>query len=187
MESTPLHELTDKERDRIHIAIGRFVVEFQMICFFVRFCYANILKLHHLTDLNLIRVMIDDKNMSESLLIDSLRSACLIAFSDDETRKLVKRMHKIFRQLLEERNRILHGTWLVGEGHIALARGPQASHGFKTARRDTGVEYDHLPVIEELESLVQRASETKKTFQILPFMLGDPSEIRKWQGGGEES
>ena len=138
-----------------------------MTCWQIRFCYLNLLKRHGLTDVSLAGMMVHSKDMSESLLIDSFRSAHLKAFDDDETRSQVNIAHKRFRKLLEERNRIVHGTWWLGEDVIVMADSSK-THGFKTVRRDAGVEYDPLPNLEESNALIGKTKKLRIAFTFFP-------------------
>jgi hypothetical protein len=102
----PVYTLDNEDLARAYSALGEFLVEFQITCWNLRFCYLTLLKRHGLANMALAEVLIHSKDMSESLLIDSFRSAYLNAFKDRETQDQIKKAHKRFRDLLEKRTRL---------------------------------------------------------------------------------
>jgi hypothetical protein len=129
----------------------------------------------------LAEVLIHSKDMSESLLIDSFRSAYLNAFKDKETQDQIKKTHKRFRDLLEKRNQIVHGTWWIGKDVSFMANNKPETYGVKTVRKDTGIECVDLPSVHDLEKLIENVRKLRIAFMTLPTVAGNPEEIRELQ------
>ena len=176
------YEKTDLEP--IYCALGEFVVSFQSVSKQIRFCYLNLMKRCGLERNGPADILLYSKEIPDNVINDAFKAAYCDVFNDEETRREVKAIYKLFKDLIESRNKIIHGYWVIGEHvHVFSEQLPDV-HGHRPVRRGSGVEYDPLPTVAEIKELSQKAWKLRDALVTLPFVAGRPDEIRKLRDAG---
>ncbi len=139
----------------IYSAIGEFVVDFQWVCFLMRFCYLNLFKRCGLQTHLPADVLLYSKELSDNVMNDAFEAAYCGIFQDQETRRTVRAIHKMFKGLIESRNTIVHGYWIIDEGVVVFSDVLPDEHGHRSKRHREGVKHDPLPTVAEIEKLSQ--------------------------------
>ena len=140
--------------------IGRFVVHFEHVCFALRFGITFVFVHQGLRNQSLSRILIDNRFMTGAPLIEAHDAIMTeIGFREDPVQKeVLDQVSKEFHALMEERNKIVHGLWMIGWGR---ADDPDfskiAGHIGRPSKRE-GMRYQELPAsAEEIAQLVERA------------------------------
>ena len=140
--------------------IGRFVVHFEHVCFCLRFGITFVFIDQGLRNQSLSRILIDNRFMTAGPLIEAHDAIMTeIGFRDDPVQKeVLDQVSKEFHALIEERNKVVHGLWMIGWGR---ADDPDiskiAGHIGRPSKRE-GMRYQELPKsAEEIAQLVERA------------------------------
>ena len=140
--------------------IGRFVVHFEHVCFYLRFGITFAFVDQGLRNQSLTRILIDNRSMTAGPLIEAHDAIMTeIGFRDDPVQKeVLDQVSKEFHALIEERNKVVHGLWMIGWGR---SEDPDffkmAGHIGRPSKRE-GMRFQELPTsAEEIAQLVERA------------------------------
>ena len=159
-------ELFEHQTSEQYKQLGKFVVEFEQVCEWLRINIILILQRNGLKNQRLIQILINNQGMTASLLIDAF-DAIMTEIgdrNDPEKKTILDHISKEFRELLSERNKIVHGLWFIG---YAAIDNPDFSKmaGLKgNPSKTKGMNYQHLPeTAQEIEELAKRIENIRLT------------------------
>ena len=158
--------------------IGRFVVHFEHVCFVLRFGITFAFVGQGLSNQRLTRILIDNRFMTAAPLIEAHDAIMTeIGFRDDPVQKeVLDQVSKEFHALMEERNKVVHGLWMIGWGR---ADDPDfskiAGHIGRPSKKE-GMRYQELPKsAEEIAQLVERAQQLGNLVMHIHLFLTEQS------------
>jgi hypothetical protein len=103
----------DEQTEDLYAAIGRFAVEFEHICNYMRIIIGGILCKEGLHNNNVIEILLSDLNAAPlRSLVSSLISET-VTLSESDLR-IVTRILNDVQKMTEKRNEVIHATWYIG-------------------------------------------------------------------------
>ena len=139
--------------------IGRFVVEFEQACSWLRI--GIIFSLHHdgLRTQRLAQILIDNTVMTAAPLIKAYDAIMTeIGVREDPVQKeVLDQVSKEFHALTSERNKVVHGLWFIGYASVDDQDFSKISGIKGNPSKKQGMNFQHLPKrVEEIAKLVER-------------------------------
>ncbi len=159
MDDESRRELFERQTAEQFEQIGRFVVEFEQVCWWLR--AGIIFSLHRdgLKTQSLAQILIDNRFMTAAPLIEAYDAIMTeTGVREDPVQKeVLDQASKEFRTLMSERNKIIHGHWLIGYA-ISEVQDFSMIAGFKgNPSKTQGMSFQHLPTdVEDIKCLVER-------------------------------
>jgi len=156
--------------DEIYRAIGKFVVEFELICYWIRFGITFILHnegLHNqnVTQILLARIGAEELRSSFESLVNELYNL------NDIEKKIFKNAIKRFQDLITDRNNVVHSTWFVGYGN-ENSTDFKTTVGHKPDKNKSGVKWKSFSyTAENFHNLTKEANSLANIFQRLQGLL----------------
>ena len=154
--------------------IGRFVVEFEQACSWLRVGIVFALQRDGLRTQSLARILTDNRSMTAAPLIqayDAIMTETGIR-EDPIQKEVLDQASKEFRELMSERNKIVHGLWFIG---YASADDQDFSRigGHKgNPSKQQGMSYQALPAnVDDIKCLVERTKKLGALFMAIHSLL----------------
>ena len=168
-------EMFEQQTAEQYEQIGRFVVEFEQICSWLRIGIIFLLQRDGLKTQRLAQILLDNKFMTAAPLIEAYDAIITeIGIREDPIQKeVLDQVSKEFHALISERNKVVHGQWFIG---YARADDQDFSEiaGIKgNPSKKEGMSFQHLPTsAEEIAELVERAKSLKElVYDIYGFLV----------------
>jgi hypothetical protein len=98
-------------------ALGEFVQDFELVCFALKPLFVFCFHRYGLSPQGqpLANIAIDNHYLTADPLVSIVSAVYQMAVKDDEVAlKVMRDLEKRFKALIEIRNRVIHGTWLIG-------------------------------------------------------------------------
>ena len=153
-------QMFENQTSKQYEQIGRFVVEFEKICSWLRIGIIFLLHRDGLKTQRLAQILIDNKFMTAVPLIDAYDAIITeIGVREDPIQnEVLDQVSREFRALISERNKVVHGHWFIGYAR-ADAQDFSQMVGIKgKPSKKEGMGFQHLPnSAEEIAELVERA------------------------------
>ena len=137
----------ERQTKEQYAAIGKFVVKFELVCFYLRLTMLNFLQSSGLKKQELARIVFGHQAMTANALREVYMAMTVVLYGDN---MVLKDFLSRFQRLTKERNDIVHGTWFVGwasEDQEDFS----AIRGFKDSIAKSGAGFKTLP--ESVEKL----------------------------------
>jgi hypothetical protein len=168
--------MSDREEQmaEAYAAIGRYTVEFEQLVHALRLWATFLLTGAGLKNQGMAQAIVNSRAMN----VQSLR-ALLQSFlaetefyskdRDPDAAKIIDHLFKLIGDRIEERNKILHGTWYIGWGNEGTTDWSMMS-GFKgNPRKTSGVHADDLSTTPC--ELLKSCEEVQRLTQLIHRML----------------
>jgi hypothetical protein len=137
-----------------YAAIGKFVVEFEMIVHMLRVGIAAVFQIAGTTPPKLTYALVGNRSVTAGPMLEMYVSAIGLMHKDTEVRSALKWLQKEINLLIQERNDIVHGTWFID---ITDLPAKPEMKGFKHRSNTDGVDTRALPKsVSEFGALCQR-------------------------------
>ena len=172
-----LEKMDERQKTELYAAIGKFAVEFEMLCSGMRSVIMTILAKEGLSNDSVMEILLADQTAGPlQSLVRSLAA---------ETEKLSEKDQKILgtimnqvQKLTESRNDVLHATWLVG--WVAFEdEGLSKALGTRLKRNKKGVATQR-PIFKaaDFDELASRAEQLARILGGVTncFSFGEPLE-----------
>lgn len=129
-------ELYKNQTNELHASIGKFLVNFELVCFNMRTAIISILYDSGLKNQQLANIMLA-RHTAEPLR-SILRSLIgeTVQLNENE-KEIIKNIFARIQKLIESRNNIVHSTWFIGWSNKTMIDFSEAS-GFKLHRNKDG-------------------------------------------------
>lgn len=167
-------DLFKKQTAEQYEKIGRFVVEFEKACSELRIGIIFSLHLDGLKTQRLAQILIDNKYMTAAPLIEAYEAIMTQTGvrEDPIQRDVLDQVSKEFRDLIIERNNIVHGEWFIGYA-TSDAKDISKMAGLKgKPSKKEGMGFQYLPTsVEEISELVERARNLKDLLMVIHGLL----------------
>lgn len=178
MNETSRQKKLIQQSDDLYREIGRFVVQFEHMCFELRAGITFTLQKFGLKNQQLAHILTSELT-AEPLrtLLQSLLSE--IEEFDDSDRKIFKAIFKKAQDLIKSRNDIIHGTWFIGwasEDQTDF----RIANGHKLQRKASGLavkELNYSP--KDFMALSEECAETEKLVSRLWVSIINDLKISK--------
>ena len=98
-------------------ALGEFIQDFELVCFALKRLFVFCFHRHGLSSAGqpLANIAIDNHYITADPLVSIVSAVYRQAAKDDEVAQSVASdLERRFKRLIEIRNRVVHGTWLIG-------------------------------------------------------------------------
>jgi len=96
-------------------ALGRYVQEFELVCFTLRHLMTSLLLQNGLRDQFLPATFLNHQSITARVLLDTACSMILhLHKCDSGVTEIVNDLRRRFEKEIETRNDYLHGTWFIG-------------------------------------------------------------------------
>lgn len=154
--------------------IGRFVVEFEQACSWLRIGIIFSLHRDGLKTQRLAQILIDNKYMTAAPLIEAYEAIMTQTGvrEDPIQREVLDQVFKEFRDLIIERNNIVHGEWFIGYTTVDDQDFSKMAGIKGNPSKKEGMGFKHLPTsVEELSELVERARSLKDLLMVIHGLL----------------
>lgn len=146
----------ERQTKEQYAAIGKFVVKFELVCFYLRSTMSNFLQSSGLKKQELARIVFGHRSMTADALREVYMAMTVELYGDNV---VLKDFRSRFQRLTEKRNDIVHGTWFVGwasEDQEDFS----AIRGFKDSISKSGSGFKPLPEsVEKIAALTREAEE----------------------------
>ena len=159
-------DIRKNQIDSLYREIGRFVVEFEMMCHAMQQCIVFIMLCHGLKNQQISHAVLAGQTAEPlSALLRTLIS---------ETIKLTKEeisaidyLFKLIKKAIENRNQIIHSTWFIGWGNDSTSDWSVAK-GIKHHKSKKGTSVKSLELTEEkFSSLTDKVIFIRKAVLVL--------------------
>lgn len=129
-------ELYKNQTNELHASIGKFLVNFELVCFNMRTAIIFILYDSGLKNQQLANIMLAGHTAEP--LRSILRSLIgeTVQLNENE-KEIIKNIFARIQKLIESRNNIVHSTWFIGWGNETMRDFSEAS-GYKLHRDKDG-------------------------------------------------
>ena len=103
----------DEQTEDLYAALGRFAVEFEHVCNYLRVIIMTILNKEGLKNEQVMQILLADLTAEplRSLVVSLIPQTHKLSQTD---KKIVSRILKNVQDLTKNRNDVLHGTWFIG-------------------------------------------------------------------------
>ncbi len=137
-------EKSTTQRNEIYRAIGHFAVEFQSMCDIMQGCIIEIFTYHGLKEQDHVNILLCD--LTAMPLLRKLEGSCASFLKSNPKLDRVNTLFSYCQKLIEERNKIIHGTWFIGCASVTqtdfdLARGYKDKSNKKNGRERENLNY----------------------------------------------
>ena len=179
MNTETRDEKFDRQTSEIYEHIGRFVVEFEIVAEHLRRAIISKLCRKGLHNPELARILVSHKAMTAAPLIvchDSVLTELDKCKKPDEIdpvqKEVLNQISKEFDCLIQERNRIVHGYFRIGNAP-AGADDFSSISGYKgNPSKKAGMAFEPLPgSADELRTLVERARSLRLLLDVFNVTL----------------
>ena len=153
-------ELFEAQTNKQYEQIGRFVVEFEHVCWWLRNEIMFSLEHDGLKTQRLAQILLDNSYMTAAPLIEAYEAIITeTGRRKDSTQKEVfDQISTQFRALIKERNKIVHGLWFIGWARADDQDFSKISGLKGNPSKKKGMAFQHLATsVEEIAELVERA------------------------------
>lgn len=158
-----------------YAAIGKFVVEFEMIVHMLRMGIAAAFQVAGTKPPRLTFALVGNRSVTAGPLLEMFVSTLGHLHRGAEVRSVLKWLQKEIKLLIEDRNDIVHGTWFINVADLPAK--PELT-GFKHRANPDGVNTRTLPKsIEEFEILHRRCGNASRVVLALSVCLGQKLPI----------
>ena len=160
MDQGSHQELFERQTAEQYEQIGRFIVEFEKACSWLRNSIMFTLHRDGLRTQRLAQILIDNSFMTATPLIEAYDAIMTETGSRDDPiqKEVLDQISKEFRALSSERNKVVHGNWFIGYARVD-DQGFSKMAGLKgKPSKKEGMGFQHLPTsAEQVIELVERA------------------------------
>ncbi len=136
MDKKMKDELYKNQTNELYASIGKFLVNFELVCFNIRtaiifILYDSGLKNQQLTNIMLaVHTAEPLKSILHSLIGEAVRL-------NENEKEIIKNIFARIQKLIESRNNIVHSTWFIGWSNKTMIDFSEAS-GYKLHRNKDG-------------------------------------------------
>ena len=165
MVAEPRQELFESQTAKQHEQIGRFVVEFEQACLWLRIGIIFSLHRDGLRTQRLAQILIDNKSMTAAPLIEAYDAIMTeIGIRNYPIQKeVLDQVSKESRTLISERNKVVHGLWFIGYASVDDQDFSKISGLKGNPFKKQGMSFQDLPTsVEEIEKLVERTKNLRE-------------------------
>ncbi len=165
MTAESRYELFEQQTAEQYEQIGRFIVEFEKACSWLRIGIILALQNDGLKTQSLARILIDNKYITAMALIDTHDAIMteIGAREDSIQREVLDQVSKEFRALILERNNVVHGEWFIGYAKADDQDFSKISGVRGNPSKKQGMNFQRLPEsAEEISELVDQAKNLKE-------------------------
>ena len=160
MDKETRQQLRQEHAARQYEQIGRFVVHFEHVCFHLRIGITFAFVHQGLSNQRLTGILINNRFMTAAPLIEAHDAIMTeIGLRDDPVQKeVLDQVSKEFHALMAERNKIVHGLWMIGWGRSEDPDFSKIAGRIGKPSKREGMSFQQLPTsAEEIAQLVERA------------------------------
>ena len=136
MDKKMKDELYKNQTNELYASIGKFLVNFELVCFNIRTAIIFILYDSGLKNQQLANIMLAGhtaeplKSILHSLIGETVQL-------NENEKKIIKNIFARIQKLIESRNNIVHSTWFIGWSNKTMIDFSEAS-GYKLHRNKDG-------------------------------------------------
>ena len=159
-----------------YAALGQFVVEFEWICWYLRFHACALLQMHGLKKWPLAEVIMNQRVFTADPLFAcyaSMVAECL--GSDHALIKELDALRKEFQELCKTRNDLLHASYLIGGDVVEISdkEAPSEVHAEKRTPNKHGARVQILArtIDEQLKYVASATAVKEKVKQFVPKVV----------------
>ena len=130
-------ELYRNQTNELYASIGKFLVNFELVCFYIRKAIIIILYDSGLKNQQLANIMLAGYTTEplKSILHSLIGEAVQL---NENEKKIIKNIFARIQKLIESRNNIVHSTWFIGWSNKTMIDFSEAS-GYKLHKDKGGV------------------------------------------------
>ena len=136
MDKKKRDEIYKNQTNELYASIGKFLVNFELVCFNIRTAIIFILYDSGLKNQQLANIMLAGhtaeplKSILHSLIGETVRL-------NENEKKIIKNIFARIQKLIESRNNIVHSTWFIGWSNETMIDFAEAS-GYKLHKNKDG-------------------------------------------------
>ena len=136
MDKKKRDEIYENQTNELYTSIGKFLVNFELVCFNIRTAIIFILYDSGLKNQQLANIMLAGhtaeplKSILHSLIGETVRL-------NENEKKIIKNIFARIQKLIESRNNIVHSTWFIGWSNETMIDFSEAS-GYKLHKDKDG-------------------------------------------------
>lgn len=172
-------EKKNQEINEIYIAYGKFAIEYEQLCFSINICITKLLEKDGLKDTRLSGILLSDQTAYP--LITKLKTIIAVVFETNPD--IVKHLNPLFNfclDIIEKRNKIIHGTWFVGIGKNNSTDFSVAYGSKVKAKPNKGLDIDFMEYNPtHFETLTESIIKAKLNFAELTGILMFEQDLSK--------
>ena len=158
-------ELYERQTAEQYEQIGRFVVEFEQACEWLRVGIIFSLQRGGLRNQRLARILINNNFMTAKPLIEAYDAIMteMDVREDSIQQEVMDQISDEFQALISQRNKVVHGFWFIGYASVDDKDFSKIA-GFKgKPSKKEGMGFQNLPTsTEEIAELAERARSLKE-------------------------
>lgn len=165
MDEKERTETRDLQTHELYASIGKFIVEFEHICFEMQKAILWMLRDQGLKNQQVVDILLAGYTADPlRTLLESLIGE--LTTTNDKERKIIKNIFSRIQKITEKRNDVAHSTWFIGWGNATTQDFSEASghklHKNKQGEARKSFKYkaenfnDLITEAEKLSSLVMR-------------------------------
>ena len=105
-----------EQTEDLYAALGRFAVEFEHVCYYLRLIIMAILSKEGLSNEKVMHILLSDQTAEplRALMMSLISETHKLSEID---KKIVNKIACRVQELTKKRNDVLHGTWFIGWAH----------------------------------------------------------------------
>jgi hypothetical protein len=152
-----------------YAAIGKFVIEFEMIVHVLRAGIATLFQVAGTTPPKLTVALVGNRSVTAGPMLEMYVATIGHVHTNAEVRSVLKWLQKEINPLIADRNDIVHGTWFIDPTDLPAK--PEIK-GYKHRSNADGIDMKALPKsVAEFEALCQRCRNAYKAVNALTVCL----------------
>ena len=174
MDGKARQKLFKRQTTEQYAEIGRFVVEFERAGSMLRFGILAALHRDGQRSQRLGQILTDNKFMTAAPLIEAYEAIMteIGARKDPIQKEVLDQVSSEFRNLMEERNRLVHGNWAIGYASSDDVDFSKMGGLKGKPSKKKGMDFEQLPIdVKEISELADRSESLRHFLMAIDAVL----------------